>query len=258
MSEHPGLDDRLRAALGASGNIGADGRSNPEAAKSRVLSGIHRRRSRRLQVAGVACVVALGLAVSLPQVLGGSAPQPQATGTHSKSSTSAASPTRSPTAGAAASPASTAGLSATCRVAGRSVTRCGVLATTASAALKLTTAARSNEAAFGGLEPDHALGSPLVVEKGKTFLVELPRVKSGWRWATPTIAGSSVSGANHPVVVRQDGTRHGVARFVVTAQVVGTVVLDAQERVFEGKAGAPSIVAQSWPAWALEVEVEGT
>ncbi|MGH9920064.1 MAG: hypothetical protein ACRD6W_14515, partial [Nitrososphaerales archaeon] len=62
MSERRGLDERLRTALGGDRPIALQG-GGSEATRSLLLARIRQRRARRLQAAGVASVLALGLAL---------------------------------------------------------------------------------------------------------------------------------------------------------------------------------------------------
>lgn len=264
MSDPSGLESRLRAALGAAHPMGTSdaGHGARDAAKTRVLAGIRRRRVRRLQVMGAAAVVLLGLAVSLPQVLGRATPTTQAAGTHSKSSPVAFAPSMHATGTPSASPAvhSAVVATATCRVDGRTVTDCGALATGSAAQPASASAASTQKgAAFGTKQSAESLGSPLVVHAGARVVIELPRTKGHLRWDTPTIAGTpEYHGSGPPVTVRSTRSRGATQQFTVTTKEPVTVVLEAQDDLFTGPGEAPSIVAGSTAAWALELKVEGT
>jgi hypothetical protein len=263
MSDPAGLEARLRAALG--GEHGHDagrgrGGASLDVARGQVLAGIRRRRSRRLQVVGSAGVVVLGLALSLPQVLGGATPSTQATGAsgvaHSKSSAPAFAPSTHRPENASSSPA----LVAACHVQSRTVTDCGMLAQGSTAKpFSTSTATLGKAAPFGGVRSTNSLGSPLVVRAGTRVVVDLPRVKVHWRWDTPTVAGTpAFHGPEAPVSVRSVPSHGTTQRFLVATRVPATVVLEAKDDVFTGPGATPSIVAGSTPVWALELKVEGT
>jgi hypothetical protein len=259
MTEGRGLDERLRAALGSDGPNAAGpgrGRTGAEAAKAAVIAGIHRRRVRRLQVAGTACLVAVGLAVSLPQVLGNTTPT-----NHFAAKNGARAPAASPVHGAAtgtASPATSSGTVATasCHVGGRLVSDCGVLASGA-AGQKLQVNAGAVSSAYAATTSP-SLGKTLVVRAGDRVVVALPRLKAGWQWAKPEIAdtGGISSASGLPVVVRATASRGTTERFVVTTTSAATVVLEAQQDVYNGPAGGASTHPGSTAVWVLVLRVE--
>jgi hypothetical protein len=263
MTEGRGLDERLRAALGSDGPLAAGPgrwRTGAEAAKAAVIAGIHRRRVRRLQIAGTACLVAVGLAVSLPQVLGNTTPA-----NHFAAKNGARAPAASPVHGAAtgtASPATSSGTAATasCHVGGRLVSDCGVLASGA-AGQKLQVSAGAVFSTYAATTPPRSissLGKTLVVRAGDRVVVALPRLKAGWQWAKPEIAdtGGISSASGPPVVVRATASRGTTERFVVTTTSAATVVLEAQQDVYNGPAGGASTHPGSTAVWVLVLRVE--
>lgn len=283
MSDPLGLDARLRAALGEGGpaaRAGSGRAGEGPTAKSRVLAGIRQRRLRRLQLAGGAAVVVIGLAVSLPQVLGSPPTSPDRFATHGKSTTSrspANSPAHTGSAGSAAAPSSAhaqLGPRVTplktngpvCQVRTRVVRPCGAVAK-GSAGLSLTRAAMSLQQAVNstgvygtdtGPTATWHLVPSLVVHPGSTIVIELPRVSGPWRWTTPAIAGNPTYHGQGPPVVARATKAHGhLQTFVVKPNVAVTVVLEAQADHYTGAIAPPSIVGP--PAvWALELKVEGT
>jgi hypothetical protein len=263
MTEGRGLDERLHAALGSDGPIATGpgrGRTGAEATKAELIAGIHCRRVRRLQIAGTACLVAVGLAVSLPQVLGNATPT-----NHFAAKNGARAPAASPVHGAAAgtaSPATSSGTAATasCHVGGRLVADCGVLASGA-AGQKLEVNAGAVSSAYAATTPPpsiSSLGTSLVVRAGDRVVVALPRLKTGWQWAKPEIVdrGGVSSAAGPPVVVRATASRGTTERFVVTTTSAATVVLEAQQDVYNGPAGGASTHPGSTAVWVLVLRVE--
>jgi hypothetical protein len=262
MTERRGLDERLRAALGSDGPVATGPsrwRTGTEAAKAAVIAGIHRRRVRRLQIAGMACLVAVGLAVSLPQVLGNTTPT-----NHFAAKNGARAPAASPVHGAAtgtASPATSSGTVATasCHVGGRLVSDCGVLAS-GSGGQKLQADAGAVSSTYAAMPPGFtsSLGKTLVVRAGDRVVVALPRLKTGWQWAKPEIVdtGGVSSVAGLPVVVRATMSRGTTERFVITTTSPTTVVLEAQQDVYKGPAGEASTHPGSTAVWVLVLRVE--
>ncbi len=265
MCDPTGLEARLQAALGGESSVDPDGGrrgAGLDAARTRVLAGLRGRRTRRLQVLAAAAVVVLGLAVSLPQVLGSASPSTQATGVHARSAASApAFAPATPRSGLAGSAYAAGRLVATCHVKGseKTAANCGVLVT-GSAARALTAAATSTQRsrAFGSSQSSKRLGRALVARTGAQLVVELPRVKANWRWSTPAIAGTPVyHGRGVPVTVRATGLRGATQEFLVTTKVPVTVVLEARDDVFSGPGAPPSIVdTEPAAAWTLELKVK--
>jgi hypothetical protein len=282
MSDHHGLDARLRAALGEGGpaaRAGSGRAGDGQSARSRVLSGIRQRRLRRLQLAGGAAVVVIGLVVGLPQVLGSTPASPNRFATHGKSTTSrspAASPAPPARTGSAAAPTGAGAQYGTraapaqmngpvCQVRARKVRPCGAVAK-GSAGLSLTRAATSLQQAVNstgvygtatGPAATWHLVPSLVVHPGTTIVIELPRVSDRWRWTTPAIAGNPTYHGQGPPVVARATKAHGhLQRFVVKANVAVTVVLEAQADRYTGS--APPSIVEPPAVWALELKVEGT
>ena len=257
MSDPRGIDERLRAVLGpggpldASGTLGGSG--GAAGAKARVLAGIRRRRLHRLGAIGAACLVALAVAISLPVALGVTAPSAPVTGTAATSSGAG-------THGTEALSRAPARVLASCRLYGKAVAPCGHLAKgTAAQRLSATAGASGNAAAAdGSIQSVRALGTPLVVRRGATVVVALPRLMARWRWETPGIAGTATyHGSGPPVIVQPARSLGRTQRFVVSTRVPATFVLEAREDVFAGTGAEPSIVNRTWPVWALELKVVG-
>ncbi|MDA8309387.1 MAG: hypothetical protein M0Z46_02020 [Actinomycetota bacterium] len=272
MSDPARLEERLRAAMGADGPLGParGGRgSGPAGAKARVLAGIRRRRLRKLEGLGAAVVVAIGLAIGLPQVLAGSPALP----TQGRAASGVAQ-SAGPAAGHGAfAPVRTpARRVATCRLHGGKTTACGKLETGAGAR-RLAMAADAANAPMGivtAAPAARALGSPLIVREGAALLVTLPRLTADWRWGSPSIAGTYVyHGSGPPVVVREVRAPRGLQRFLVRGKDPLTVVLLAREDASSGRGTPPSIgtgtpgttgttrTAGTSPVWVLELKVVG-
>ncbi len=279
MSDPNGLEERLRAALGDRDPLtrgGADPGAGRDAARTRVLAGLRRRRLRRLQVTGGAVVVALGLALALPQVLGSSSPSTASTqaasqpkSVHSTGSASAASlgpehgtlhhkETASPT---AAVPTKLVGV---CHIGDGTADDgtaddCGALVTgSAARTLRAAASGTENSFAFTSSRSATGFGSPLDVRAGTQVVIDLPRVAVDWRWQTPSIAGAPVShGSGPPVTVSATSSAGATQQFLVTTKVPVTVLLESEDDVFTGNAGKPG--RQGTPAvWVLELKVEET
>ena len=275
MSEPTGLDERLRAALGACRAREAGGlRPGPEldAARARLLSGIRRRRVRRLQVVGVAAVVVLGLAVGLSQVLGSAArvgpalasPAPSsgsalASPVPSSGSAPAHRPSAHRTATTAPVPSLLPRLVAICHVRGRTLDGCGTVA---------AVGASSHDAAFAGVAGSEAsgtaalparLGAPIVVRAGTRVVIDLPTVTRARRWSTPSVAGApGHRGSAPPALVRPVRSPGAAQQFVVATEAPATVVLESEDDVFAGEGAVPAPAAGPTDVWALELKVEGT
>jgi hypothetical protein len=274
MTDPAGLEERLRAALGADGPLRETDpfaarrtgqRSGPAGAKARVLDGIRRRRLRRLQAVGSAAAVALGLAIGLPELLSGSPGHPVEARAGARASASGVPTRHAPPGahaafGAAAAAPRAGGPGATCRRRGGAPTGCGVLEE-GKGAQRLTRAADAANApggVFAAAPEVRGLGAPFVVRAGSTVVVTLPEKVAGWHWARPRIAGMLVyHGSGPPVVVRALKSRRGVQRFSVRTTVAVTVVLWAQEDVDARMRTAQSVARGRWPVWALELEVVG-
>lgn len=278
MSDPSGVEERLRAALRGDDTGGGEGAGRGDShsrVRTRVLVGIRQRRLRRLQMVGGAAVVVLALAVGLPQVFGSATPAPGRPSGHQQStkrpaSSATAAPSISPSSGkiaggnqpAAHGSTARAKPDATCLVAASRARSCGMIAT-GSGGTSLATAADAAEravsspAVFSSVAPaaESHLGKKMVVRAGSVIVVELPHTKSTWRWSVPKIADTPVyHGLGPPVVVREVRARGRTQRFVVTTRFPVSVVLEAQESVYVGKA-APSIV-EAPAVWALELEME--
>ncbi len=264
MSEPTGLDERLRAALGAGRAREAGGlRPGPEldAARARLLSGIRRRRVRRLQVVGVAAVVVLGLAVGLSQVLGSAARVGPALASPVPSSGSAPAhrPSAHRTATTAPVPSLRTRLLAVCRSRGRTLDGCGTVA---------AVRASSHDAAFAGVAGSEAsgtaalparLGAPLEVRAGTRVVIDLPTVTRARRWSTPSVVGApGHRGSAPPVLVRPVRSPGAAQQFVVATEAPATVVLESEDDVFAGEGAVPAPAAGPTDVWALELKVEGT
>ncbi len=259
MSDPNGLEDRLRAALGDHGPL-TRGDADRDAARSRVLADLRSRRLRRLQVTGIAAVVALGLAVSLPQVLGRSSPSTPASAHSGSASAASLGPEHgtlhhadaaSPT---AARPTNVAGV---CHVEDGTADDCGVLATgSAAQALGASAASTENTSAFATSRSTTLFGSPLEVRAGARVVIDLPRVAVDWRWETPSIAGAPVyHGRGTPVTVGASRLHGATQQFLVTTKAPATIVLESEEDVFTGRAGTPGPHGTQ-AIWVLELEVE--
>ncbi|HVC14349.1 MAG TPA: hypothetical protein VND62_05760 [Acidimicrobiales bacterium] len=271
------IEDRLRKALGESGP-GARGSASArgsDAVRTQVLAGIRQRRLRRLQLTGVAAVVAVGLAVTLPQALG-SPSSPSSSGRQGRAAAGTGLPASSSASGVPAFGTSQGGAQsgssagtpahaaspvapAHCRATAQVNRACGTIATGA-AAPRLVTAAVSLERAVNAkrmVTMAPAVGSPRIpslgVRAGGSVTVELPVLPGGWRWSAPAIAGGPVyHGTGPPVRVRAAGG--GARRFVVTTRVAVTVVLEALAKHAPTSA---STAIEPATVWALELKVEG-
>ena len=284
MAEHPTLETRLRAAFGAgagagigAGAAGSGGlRTDPDAARARVVSGIRRRRARRLRAAGgaVAAIAALGIALPLVLDSGGASPGSQA-------SRSAAALGRSPTstpprstpprfgllAPAAVPGAHTRSAPAStgrCLVATAAVTPCGDLVAGPGAGRAGAAYGSAAGTSVGGSTTgERAAPAPapatLHVRLGGLFEVTLPRLTGRRTWSTPRLAGTSHGTGTALEVRRSPRTRvprPGWQGFVVRATAAGTFELDAHAPAPSTTQGLPS-GARSRATWTLEVEVTG-
>ena len=263
MSEPAGLDERLRAALGAGRGREAGGlRSGSEldAARARLLSGIRRRRERRMQVMGVAAVVFLGLAVGLSQVLGSAARVGPAL--TSPVPSSGAAPAHGPSAHRKATtapvPSLRPSLLVVCHSGGRTLDGCGSVA--------VVRAAPSRAAAAAGVSGSEGpvaalparLGAPLEVRPGARVVIDLPPVAGARRWSTPSVVGApGRHGSARPVIVRALRSQGAVQRFVVFTEAPAAVVLQSDDAL-AGKGAPAAPVAGPTDVWTLELKVEGT
>ncbi len=263
MSEPAGLEERLRAALG--GRVLEAGGPRPvahDASRTRLLEGIRRRRVRRVQATGVAAVVALGLSVTLSQVLGGAAPAPPvlASPAHADASAPAQGPAAHRPAAVEPAPSLLPRVVATCHLRGRALDGCGtVVAGTAAPPFSATAAgAMASGSAGPGGSPAH-LGAPLVVRAGTRVVIDLPQVPGARRWGTPSVAGTpGHQGSPPPVVVRPVQSPGTAQRFVVATEAPATVVLESEDDVVRREGAAPASAAGPVDVWVLELKVEGT
>ena len=276
MAEHPTLETRLRAAFGAGAGAGAGTRigagaagsggprTDPDAARARVVSGIHQRRARRLRAGGaaVAAVAALGIALPLALGSGGASPGSQASrsaGALGRSPTST--PPRfgllAPAAVPGAHTRSTPASAGRCLVATAAVTPCGDLVAGPGAGQR---SAPKSTTAFGAAAVPAPAPATLHVRVGGRFEVTLPRLTGRRTWSTPRLAGT-FHGTGTPLEVRRSPRtrvpRAGWQGFVVRATAAGTFELDAHAPATETTQGLPS-GAPSRATWTLEVEVTGT
>ncbi len=285
MAEHPALETRLRAALGGGGGATAGtGRgtarpgtersgtafsggppTDPDAARARVLSGIRRRRARRLQVAGGAVTTVAALAIALPLVLGGGA---SPTGAHSPQSSSAVAP-RATSTGPAQGPLlpaavpgtparSTSASPGSCLAGTATLTPCGDLAagTATGAATGQSNATSSTPAEYRAAAP--AAPATVHVRVGRLFEITLPRLTGRRTWSTPRLLGT-YHGQGTPLEVRRSPRtrvpRPGWQGFVVRTTVAGTFELQAYAQASRTPGLPPT--AGPLATWTLKVEVTG-
>lgn len=230
------LDRRLRSALGPEGP--AARAPDVVTGRRRVLSGLRRRRLRRLQALGAGAAVVAALAVGVPLALS------QGGGPHSVRGVAAGSAARAPE----RAPVGTA----LCRIRG-AVTPCGGYtgapaeagAPTAPAAVT----SRSGQAEYG---VRGSASAPLVLRAGQSVSVVLPSAPAGMRWAAPEVSPSAggLRGAG-PVTVRRTGGPPGV-RLVLRAARPGLGVVSVA--LEPAHACAPPGCARA--RWSLTVEVE--
>ena len=265
MSEPAGLEQRLRAALGAGRALEAAGVrpiSAHDATRARLLAGIRRRRVRRMQATGAAAVVALGLAVSLSQLLGSAAPGRPALASpaHPASSAPAQGPVAHRPAAVEPVPSLLPRVVATCHVRGRTLDGCGtVVAGSALPPLSATAAGAAAPGAPGPPPSPARFGAPLVVRAGTRVVIDLPPVAGERRWGTPSVAGTpGHRGPAPPVVVRPVRSPGRAQQFVVATEAPATVVLESEDDVFTGNGAAPASAGGPTDVWALELKVEGT
>ena len=287
MAEHPALETRLRAALGAAAD-GAAPRAprpgaprpgaalpgaaltggpptDPDVARARVLSGIRHRRARRLRVAGGAVTAVVALGIALPLVLGGG---PAPTGAHSPESSSALAPRQAsaspaqgslppaavPGAHARSTPASTG----RCLAGTATLTPCGDLA-----AGVATGAATGQPDATSATPPEYRAAAPATratvhVRAGRQFEITLPRLTGRRTWSTPRLLGT-YHGQGTPLEVRRSPRtrvpRPGWQGFVVRTTVAGTFELEAYAQAPRTPGLPPT--AGPLATWTLKVEVTG-
>ena len=226
------LDRRLRTALGPDGPAARA----PDVAtgRRRVLSGLRRRRLRRLQAVGAGAAVVAALAVGVPLALSqGGGPRP-VRGVAAGSSARA--PERAPVG------------TALCRS-----TPCGGYAAAPAAA---GTPGAPVFGTSGSGQAEHGVrgsaSAPLVLRAGQSLSVLLPSAPAGTRWAAPEVSPSAggLRGAG-PVTVRRTGGPSGV-RLVLRAARPGLGVVSVA--LEPAHACAPPGCARA--RWSLTVEVE--
>ena len=281
MAEHPTLEARLRAAFGDGAGVGAGAgagmagshgpRTDPDAARASVLSGIRQRRARRLRAAGGAVVAIAALGVALPLVLVGSGVAPP--GPHAPESAALGlSPTSTPPRFGLLAPVavpgtqtrSTPASTGRCLVGTAAVTPCGDLV----AGPGVDQAGATNSSAIGSIAAGsateyRAAAAPapaaLHVRVGGLFEVTLPRLTGRRTWSTPRLA-ETYHGTGTPLEVRRSPRtrvpRAGWQGFVVRATAAGTFELDARAQAPTTAQGPPSGVRPR-ATWTLEVEVTG-
>ena len=288
MAEHPTLEARLRAAFGDGAGVGAGAgmagshgpRTDPDAARASVLSGIRQRRARRLRAAGGAVVAIAALGVALPLVLVGSGVAPP--GPHAPESAALGlSPTSTPPRFGLLAPVavpgshtrSTPASTGRCLVGTAAVTPCGDLvagpgadqagATNSSATGSSAAGSATGSIAAGSATEYRAAAAPapaaLHVRVGGLFEVTLPRLTGRRTWSTPRLA-ETYHGTGTPLEVRRSPRtrvpRAGWQGFVVRATAAGTFELDARAQAPTTAQGPPSGVRPR-ATWTLEVEVTG-
>ena len=298
MAEHPTLEARLRAAFGDGAGVGAGAgagvgtgagagmagshgpRTDPDAARASVLSGIRQRRARRLRAAGGAVVAIAALGVALPLVLVGSGVAPP--GPHAPESAALGlSPTSTPPRFGLLAPVavpgshtrSTPASTGRCLVGTAAVTPCGDLvagpgadqagATNSSATGSSAAGSATGSIAAGSATEYRAAAAPapaaLHVRVGGLFEVTLPRLTGRRTWSTPRLA-ETYHGTGTPLEVRHSPRtrvpRAGWQGFVVRATAAGTFELDARAQAPTTAQGPPSGVRPR-ATWTLEVEVTG-
>jgi hypothetical protein len=266
MSEPTGLDERLRAALGEGRTLEAPGLrlgADRDATRTRLLAAIRRRRVRRMQAAGVAAAMALGLAVSLSQVLG-SAPPPRpvlASPARSDGSAPAQGSTAHRPAAVEPVPALLPRFVAACHLRGRTLDGCGaVVAGSAAPSRSVTAPGNAVSEALGPAGSWAHLGPPLVVRAGTRVVIDLLPVAAERRWGTPSVVATpGHRGSAAAVVVRPVRSPGDAQQFVVvTTKTPVTVVLASKDDVLTGPGSARPTVVGSTAVWALELKVEGT
>ena len=228
------LDRRLRTALGPDGPAARA----PDVAtgRRRVLSGLRRRRLRRLQTVGAGAAVVTALAVGVPLALSqGAAPHP--VGGLSAGS-AAPLPERAPIG------------TALCRIHG-AVTPCGGYAAavgTAAPAAPAFGTSGSGQAEHGvrGTAP-----APLVLRAGQSLSVLLPTAPAGTRWAAPEVSPGTGGLRGAAVTVRRAGGVRLVLRAARPGPGVVSVALEPAH------ACASPGCARGGRVWSLTVEVEG-
>ena len=288
MAEHPTLEARLRAAFGDGAGVGAGAgmagshgpRTDPDAARASVLSGIRQRRARRLRAAGGAVVAIAALGIALPLVLVGSGVAPP--GPHAPESAALGlSPTSTPPRFGLLAPVavpgshtrSTPASTGRCLVGTAAVTPCGDLvagpgadqagATNSSATGSSAAGSATGSIAAGSATEYRAAAAPapaaLHVRVGGLFEVTLPRLTGRRTWSTPRLA-ETYHGTGTPLEVRRSPRtrvpRAGWQGFVVRATAAGTFELDARAQAPTTAQGPPSGVRPR-ATWTLEVEVTG-
>ena len=287
MAEHPALETRLRAALGAAADGAAPRAPSPDAAlpgaafsggpptdpdvaRARVLSGIRHRRARRLRVAGGAVTAVAALGIALPLVLGGG---PAPTGAHSPESSSALAPRQasaSPAQGSPLPPAAVPGAHARstpastgrCLAGTATPTPCGDLAAGTATGTATGTAA-GQPGATSATPPEYRAAAPATratvhVRAGRLFEITLPRLTGRRTWSTPRLLGT-YHGQGTPLEVRRSPRtrvpRPGWQGFVVRTTVAGTFELEAYAQAPRTPGLPPT--AGPLATWTLKVEVTG-
>jgi hypothetical protein len=246
-------------------------RTDPDAARASVLSGIRQRRARRLRAAGGAVVAIAALGIALPLVLVGSGVAPP--GPHAPESAALGlSPTSTPPRFGLLAPVavpgthtrSTPASTGRCLVGTAAVTPCGDLV----AGPGVDQAGATNSSAIGSIAAGsateyRAAAAPapaaLHVRVGGLFEVTLPRLTGRRTWSTPRLA-ETYHGTGTPLEVRRSPRtrvpRAGWQGFVVRATAAGTFELDARAQAPTTAQGPPSGVRPR-ATWTLEVEVTG-
>lgn len=280
MAEHPALETRLRVALGsATGTVPGAARpgaarpgtartggppADPDAARARVLTGIRRRRARRLRVAGGAVTAVAALGIALPLALGGGA---SPTGAHSsQSSALAPAATSTHAAQGALPPAAVPGSQARstpaspgrCLAGTATLTPCGDLAggTAAGTAATGQPGATQSTPEYRAAAP--ATRATVHVRAGRLFEITLPRLTGRRRWSTPRLVGTYHGQVTPLEVARSPRTRvprPGWQGFVVRTTVAGTFELEAHAQASRTPGLPPA--AGPLATWTLNVEVTG-
>lgn len=263
MVEHPTLETRLRAALGAAGGAPtSEGpRIGPGAARTRVLSGIRHRRARRLRAFGGAATAAAALGIALPLVLAGGA---SPTGAHTPGGSMVLGPKATSALPAQGSlpPAAVPDLHARstlasaghCLVGTAILTPCGSL--TAGTATGQSSATKSTPPGYRAAAP--AAQATVRVRVGRLFEITLPRATGRRTWSIPRLVGT-YHGQGAPLEVRHSPRtrvpRAGWQGFVVRTTVPGTFELVAYAQASRTPGLPPT--AAPLATWTLEVEVTG-
>jgi hypothetical protein len=283
MAEHSTLEARLRAALGAGAGASAGAaagaraaavgssrsRTDFDAARASILSGIRQRRARRLRGVGGAVAAAVALGIAVPLVLGSGGGPP---GSHASKSAEAFGmpPTSAPPRFGLLVPAavpgthtrSTTSSTGRCLVGTAAVTPCGnLVASPRAGQTRATNSSVVKSSATGSTTEYRAAAAPaptpLQVRVGDLFEVTLPRLTGHRTWSTPKVI-DIYHGTGAPLHVRRSARtqvpRAGWQGFVVRAAAAGTFELYARAQALTTAQAQPS-GARSRATWTLEVEV---